>query len=172
MGTKFATAIIKGKDSQRLGREAATKAMHKAGVRSVDFSLVFASSAYDYKAVIKGVREATDNAPLVGCSTAGEFTEEKVEKGSVACAVISTDTHKFFIGMGKGLKDDEQKALKEASSGFPASVEGYPYFSALLLLDGLAGKGEESVLSAVETLGANVKFSGGAAGTVILLVPA
>ncbi|MFH1339535.1 MAG: FIST N-terminal domain-containing protein [Candidatus Omnitrophota bacterium] len=164
MGTKFGTAIAKGKDSLKVGQEAANKAMDKAGTKDVSLSVIFASSAYDYKAVVKGVREVTNNAPLIGCSTAGEFTEEKVEKESVACAVISTDTHKFFPGIGKGLKEDELKALKDASRKFPSSVEGYPYLSAVLLVDGLAGKGEESALAALEALGPNVKFSGGAAG--------
>src|SRR3989338_198551 len=164
MGTKFGTAIVKGKDSLKVGQEAAKKAMDKAGAKDVSLSVIFVSTAYDYKAVVKGVREVTNNAPLIGCSSAGEFTEEKVEKESVACAVISTDTHKFFPGIGKGLKEDELKALKDASSKFPSSVEGYPYLSAVLLVDGLAGKGEESVLAALEALGPNVKFSGGAAG--------
>ncbi len=163
MATKFGTAIAKGKDSLKVGQEAAKKAMDKAGAKDVSLSVVFASSAYDYKAVVKGVREVTNSAPLIGCSTAGEFTEEKVEKESVACAVISTDTHKFFPDMGKGLKEDELKALKDASSKFPSNVEGYPYLSAILLVDGLAGKGEESVLAALDALGPNVKFSGGAA---------
>ena len=164
MATKFGTAIAKGKDGLKIGQEVAKKAMDKAGAKGVSLSVIFASSAYDYQAVVKGVREVTNNAPLIGCSTAGEFTEEKVEKESVACAVISTDTHKFFPGMGKGLKEDELKALKDASSKFPSNVEGYPYLSAILLVDGLAGKGEESVLAALDALGPNVKFSGGAAG--------
>lgn len=164
MATKFGTAIVKGKDSFAAGNEAAKEAMEKAGVTKVDFSVVFASSVYDYQAVVNGVRQATGNAPLIGCSTAGEFTDDKTDKGSIACAVISSDTHKFFLGMGKGLKEDEIKALKDASSGFPSITEGYPYLSAIALIDGLAGKGEESVLSALEALGPNVKFSGGAAG--------
>ena len=163
MATKFGTAIAKGKDSLKIGQEVAKKAMDRAGIKDVNLSVIFASSTYDYQAVVKGVREVTNNAPLIGCSTAGEFTEEKVEKESVACAVISTDAHKFFPGMGKGLKEDELKALKDASSRFPSNVEGYPYLSAILLVDGLAGKGEESVLAALDALGPNVKFSGGAA---------
>lgn len=163
MATKFGTAIVKGKDSFKVGQEVASKAMSKAVTKDVDLSIVFASSAYDYQAVINGVRRVTNNAPLIGCSTAGEFTEEKVEKESVACAVISTDTHKFFPGMGKGLRKDEIKTLKEASRKFPLPIGGYPYLSVILLVDGLAGKGEESVLAALDALGPNVKFSGGAA---------
>lgn len=75
--------------------------MDKAGAKDASLSVVFVSTAYDYQAVVKGVREVTNNAPLIGCSTAGEFTEERVEKESVACAVISTDTHKFFPGIAR-----------------------------------------------------------------------
>ena len=163
MTTKFGTSLVKGKDSLKVGQEAAEKAMKKAGTKKIDLSVVFASSKYDYKEVVKGVRSVTNNAPLIGCSSSGEFTEEKTDKESVVCAVISSDTHKFFSGIGKGLGKDETKAIKEASCKFPSVVKGYPYFSAILFIDGLVGKGEESVLGAVEVLGPNIKFSGGAA---------
>lgn len=163
MGTKIGTMILKGEDSFSVGKEAAEKAMKKAGIKSPGLTVVFASSRYDYQAVIRGVREATHNAPLIGCSSAAEFSEEKVEKDSVVCAVIKSDTHKFFTGMGRGLREDEFKALKEASANMPAAPKDYPYLSAIMLVDGLAAKGEESVLAALNALGPNVKFCGGAA---------
>jgi len=163
MGTKFGTAISKGEDSFKVGQETARKALEKIGGDRVGFAVVFASSKYDYQAVVNGVKKVTGNAALIGCSSAGEFTEEKVMKESVACAVISSDTHKFFIGLGTNLRKDEIECIKEATANFPSSVESYPYLSSIILIDGLAGKGEESVLSAVSALGPNVKFSGGAA---------
>lgn len=163
MATKFGTAIVKGEDSLNVGKEAARKAMEKAGVKKVDLAIVFASSKYDYQAVVNGIRMVTGNAPLIGCSSAGEFNEEKVDNESVTCAVIESTNHKFFTTMGKGLREDEMKTLQEASAGRPTPMEDYPYLSAILLIDGLAGKGEESVLAALNALGPNVKFSGGAA---------
>lgn len=163
MPTKFVTGIAEGQDSYKAGQEAALDALKKLGDKKADLSIVFASSKYDYKSVVKGVREATGHAPLIGCSSAGEFTEEKVGRETVVCALINSDTHKFITGLGKDLKADEIKALQEASAGLPKSVEGYPYSSSILLIDGLIGKGEESVLAALNVLGPNVKFSGGAA---------
>lgn len=163
MATQFATGIVKGDDSFDVGRKAAKAAMEKAGVDKVTFSIVFASSKYDYKKVVAGVRKVTDNAPLLGCSSSGEFTEEKADKESVACAVISSDSYKFFPGIGRGIRENTFGALKTAADHFPAAVKDYPYLSAILLVDGLAGKGEETVLAALEVLGPNVKFSGGAA---------
>jgi len=163
MATKFGTGIVKDKDSFKAGVEAASRAMKQAEIKRPDIAIVFASSFYNYDDVVKGVRKATGNARLIGCSTAGEFTQEAVMKESVACAVISSDIHKFSVGMGKGLKEDEIETLKDASSKFQAPPAGYPYQSAILLIDGLAGKGEESALAALNALGPNVKFSGGAA---------
>jgi len=157
------TAILKGEDSYKVGQQVAQKAMKKAGISKVNFAIVFASSKYDYNSVVRGIREATNNAPLIGCSSAGEFNEEKVEKESVTCAVISSDTHKFFTGMGKGLRQDELKTLGEAVAKFPASIENFPFLSSLVLIDGLAGKGEETTLAALSVLGSGVKFAGGAA---------
>lgn len=163
MGTNFVTGWAKEKDSYEAGRKAAQLALEKLGQQRIDVSIVFASSVYDYTAVINGVREVTQNAPLVGCSSAGEFTEEKIDKESVVCALVSSDTHKFFPGLGKGLKEDEIKTMQQAAEHFPQSVEGYPYLSAIVLVDGLAGKGEEAALAALAVLGPSVKFSGGAA---------
>ncbi|MFN3966536.1 MAG: FIST signal transduction protein [Endomicrobiia bacterium] len=163
MSTKFATSILKGEDSFNTGKEVAKKAMEKLGGSKVDFVIVFSSSKYDYQSVVNGIREVTGNVPLIGCSSAGEFTEEATMKESVACAVISSDTHRFFAGLGTDLRKDEIECIKQATSEFPTSVEDYPYLSSIILVDGLAGKGEETVLATVATLGPNVKFSGGAA---------
>ena len=127
MSTKFGTAIAKGENSLKVGEEAARKAMEKIGDGKVDFSLVFASSQYDYRSVVKGVRKVTGNAPLIGCSTAGEFNEERVEKGSVVCGLIASDSHRFFTGLGRGLRRDEIATLQEAAAGLPSIVEGYPH---------------------------------------------
>lgn len=164
MGTRFATGIAREQDSYRAGRKAAQKASGKLGRAAVDLCIVFSSSRYEYEAVLKGVNEVTGNAPLIGCSTAGEFTEEAVEKGSVACALISSDNHKFFTGIGKGLRRDEIDCIKQASKDFPATIEDYPYFSYILCEDGLSGKGEETALAMLSVLGANMKFAGGSAG--------
>ena len=78
------------------------------------------------------VREATNNAPLIGASTAGEFTEEKVERGSVAVGLLSSDDIKIF--------------------------------TAILLIDGLSGVGEEATLLASYLFGEELKIVGGMAG--------
>jgi methyl-accepting chemotaxis protein len=164
MGTKFVTGLAKGNSGYDVGKEAATKAFQKLGGDKVHLSIVFSSPKYNYQDVLKGVREITDNAPLIGCSSAGEFTEEGVQKESVVCALISSDNHKFFTGIGSGLKENEIKCISDAAENFPAFVENYPYKSYILCEDGLSGKGEEIPLAMLSILGTNMKFAGGSAG--------
>ncbi len=164
METKFVTAIGKGNDSLEVGKKVATKAQEKLEGQKADFAIVFSSSEYEYEKVIDGIREVIGKeVKLIGCSSAGEFTEEAVYKGSVALALISSDNYKFFTGLGKGVRKSEIDALKEASSNFPPYVEGYPYLSGINLHDGLAGKGEEIVTATIRVLGSHIKFSGGSA---------
>ncbi|MBU0744682.1 MAG: FIST C-terminal domain-containing protein [Gammaproteobacteria bacterium] len=164
MGTKFVTGFAKGDSSHDVGKEAAKMAFQKLGDDKVHLSIVFASPKYDYQEVLRGVREITDNAPLFGCSSAGEFTEEGIQHESVVCALITSDTHKFFTGIGEGLREDAMKSICDASKKFPASIENYPYRSYILCEDGLTGKAEETPLAMLSILGANMKFVGGCAG--------
>lgn len=163
MTTKFATATATGDNSFTAGQTAAREALSKISGSKPDLCIVFSSSKYDYQEVVKGVRSATGNAPLIGCSTAGEFTETFVGNNSVACAVISSDTHRFLTGMGTGLGADEQKCLAQAAAGFKQSIPGYPERSFIILMDGLAGKGEDVSLAALSSFGGNMRIAGGSA---------
>jgi len=162
--TAFSTGISKADDSLQAGKEAATKALGKLGQVKPQFGIVFASAKYNYAQVLKGIRSVAPDANIIGCSSAGEFTEESVTKESVACAFISSDTHKFFTGLGKGIKKDPVAAVEQAASKFPAEVPGHTAHSAIMLIDGLQGVGEEICAAALSVLGPTVRFTGGAAG--------
>ncbi len=164
MATEFVTGIAQGKDSFSVGKEAAQKALKKMRGEEINLSIVFCSSEYNYAEVVKGIKEVTNNASLIGCSSAGEFTEEQVSKKSVCCALISSDSHKFFLGMGKGLQEDEVATINQAVKEFPKTVKDYPHLSCIELIDGLRGKGEETTLLVSNILGSVSRLAGGAAG--------
>ncbi len=69
-----------------------------------------------------------------------------------------------FSGIGRGLKKDPEAAVRQALEGLPRELHGYPHRAALLLLDPLAGAGEEATLLAATMLGPDVRLAGGAAG--------
>jgi hypothetical protein len=167
--TAFGTGISKVEDSFQAGREAAQKALKKTNI-APQFCITFASSKYNYAEVLRGIKSVAPDTQLIGCSSAGEFTEEAVEKESVVCAFIASSTHKFFTGLGNGIKEDPVKAIEEAVAGFPTTIDGYPHSSAIILIDGLCGVGEEVCMSALSVLGPTVRFVGGAAGDDLKLL--
>ena len=47
---------------------------------------------------------------------------------------------------GKGLKDDTTEAVTASATSAPSQMKGYPYKSMIMLIDGLAGKGEAATV--------------------------
>jgi len=163
MSTKMVTAIGKAENTRDAVTQALDSALKKLGPGPVSLALVFASSDYEHKVVVKEVRARTGNAPLLGCTSAGEFTEIEDAKKSIGLALISSDTHKFFTSAGYNLRENALECLQQASARLPQKVEGYPHRAALLLHDGLVGRGEEAVLAATIALGPTLHFAGGSA---------
>lgn len=167
MATKLATGICKGEDSEKVAKEAVSQAMTKLDGDQVDLAMVYCSSRYDYKKVVNVVRATTNKAPLIGCSTAGEFTEDKVESGSIAVGLLSSDEIKFFTAIADGVREKPELVARTLANKLPAIVEGYPNLTAILLVDGLTGLGEEiAVLTSQvfeQVFVEKVKFVGGAA---------
>lgn len=165
MPLKMVTAIGKGKDSAELGTRLAREAKSGLKGKRLAFALLLASSHYDHKALLKAIRKVLGKTPLIGCTTAGEFTEKQVAKESVALTLMSASpNYAFHVSMAMGLHEDAEKTVKKAVKLLPKRPPRFPYRSAILLADGLAGRGEEAVVSAMTVLGAPVSFAGGTAG--------
>lgn len=125
--------------------------------------LLFASSTRPLAGLMEAVSGAFPQAVVLGATTAGEFSEEGDSKGSVSAVAISGD-FRVFAGLGEGLQASPERAIEQALEGLPREVQGYPCCTALLLLDPLAGNGEEVTLLAAAMLGEGVRLAGGAAG--------
>ncbi len=164
MTTKLATGLSSGKDSAAVATEAVLQAKKKLGENRVDLSIVYSSNLYDHSVVIDAVRKATNNAPLIGASTTGEFTEERIEKGSIAVGLLFSNGIKVFTAMAQGVKQDPETAIREVVANLPSNLDGYPHSTAILLIDGLSGAGEEATLLASYFLGRELKIVGGMAG--------
>src|SRR5580692_1808298 len=106
---------------------------------------------------------AFPRAALIGSSTAGEFTERGDAKAAVSLFAAFGDL-RAFAGMGTGLAKEPERAVAQALAGLPLAVAGYAHRTAVLLLDPMAGNGEETALLAASMLGDDVRLAGGAAG--------
>jgi hypothetical protein len=162
MGTRVATAMASGNAG-----EASEKLLEQVERRlegaEVKLCLVFGSTEQPLGTLAQLISARLPRAVVLGASTAGEFTQVGDAKGSVAMFALSGD-YKIFCNMGNGLKADAVKAVEQALEGLPRELHGYPYRTALMLLDPLAGRGEEATLIAATLLGDDIRLAGGAAG--------
>lgn len=164
MATQFATGIVSTQDSYKAGHEVAKQTLDKIqNNQKPDLALIFCSAKHDTDAVMRGIKEVAGDLPIIGCSSAGQFTDEGTLKDGLVCAMIASDNHRFFTSIATNLKSNPVKTVKNACVSLPGPNHLYPEQSAILLIDGLAYKGEEAVLAAASVLGPKVKFAGGAA---------
>ncbi len=164
MATQFVTGIVSTEDSYKAGKEVARQTLNKIKHnQKPDLAVIFSSAKHDSDAVMRGIKEVTGDLAIIGCSSAGQFTEDGTLKDGLVCAMIASDNHRFYTGLGTHLKSNPVKTIKNACTSLPGPNYLYPEQSAILLIDGLAFKGEEAVLAASSVLGPNVKFAGGAA---------
>ncbi len=122
----------------------------------------FASSSIDLGAVLSTLNERFRDAVVLGSSTSGEFTEDGDGNGTVAVFALSGD-YRVFAGMAVGLAASPERAVQAALEGQPTAVAEFPHRTNIVLLDSLAGHGEEAALLVAASIG-DVPLVGGAAG--------
>lgn len=124
-------------------------------------ALVFAAPRYDYETVVETVRAETDEAPLIGCSTAGEFTDDGPTDGSVTVTLVAGDGFEAHVGLGEGLSEDPADAVGSAAADLPPVVDDGRHRVGINLHDGLLGRGEEVAMLGYQER--PVPFVGGSA---------
>ena len=165
MTTTLATALQTGDSGYEVGQAAARAAFHKLGLPSADLCVVFVSQKYDIPEVLKGIRSVVGDATqIVGSSSSGEFTDVAVSEASVALGLISSDTYRFKVRGMIGLKDNVEGIFPKLREAFDDFMTNEGETSVIMMVDGLAGNGEEAILSASSVFGFDAKIVGGAAG--------
>lgn len=167
MAIQAGVGLSKNKSASQAGYEACKGAIDKAGGKKPDFVVVFASSSFDQKELIKGVQEASDNAAMIGGTDAGEITNEGPTTKSVAIMAIRTDKIKFYTGLGKDVKKNGARAagqavareVKEKAEKANDSLRTF-----IMLPDVLTGNGADAVRGVLDVLGEHFPLVGGAPG--------
>jgi hypothetical protein len=85
------------RSTMRAAQEAVRAAQAQAGIDQPDFVFVFATLGYEPEQLLQTIRQATGNAPLVGCSGQGVITQGEADESSFALAVmvIQSDQLRF-----------------------------------------------------------------------------
>lgn len=167
MTTRAKSGYSDERGARSAGQSAARQALE--GMSSApDLVLVFASTNYAFPELLRGVREVTGAAPLIGASTAGQFTETSGGAESVVVMAVSSDSIRFRTGFAKGLRQSQRATVEAALSGFAeanraARAQGLTHATCIVCADGLAGHGEDLVEQIHTATGMLAQVVGGAA---------
>lgn len=161
--TDVVTSLTSTTDSGRAGTELGHSFKERLG-GAPDAVIVFSSARHDHAALLETLAAASATNVLVGASSAGEFTGEARGEASVSAMAIRSSRMRFNVGIGRGVSRDPAAAARGIASGFRGDdAHAFPYRSALVMTDALAGH-TESLLEelAVATAGSYQFFGGGA----------
>ncbi len=155
--------LSKNKDSYQAGFDACTMAIKQAGGGAPDITFAFASAVFDQKELVRGIREASGNAPLVGCTDAGEITNEGPTSKAVGVMAVKSDRVKFYTGLGANVKGGAREAGQAVAREVKGkSGDGLRIF--VMLPDVLTGNGADIVRGVLDVLGPHFPVVGGAPG--------
>lgn len=108
MSFSAGTGFSNHRNPKQAGIDAVQAALQDAGIDQPDFVLMFAAIGYNQEAIVKAVRQASGNAPLIGCSAEGIISRAHVveENYGALVTVIKSDEIRFEGVYAKGLRED------------------------------------------------------------------
>lgn len=169
MATRMSVGHAAGPgDARALGLRAAAEAREGLAADPI-LGIVFATSKLDLAEMAAGVAQVLGDAPVIGCSSAGEFVTDRISDGGVAVSLLWSDELGVAVGLGEGLRANTPRAVRQLCAELKRDVRtpappGASHRSVLLLSDGMAGNGEGLVDALAMELGGGVTLVGGAAG--------
>jgi hypothetical protein len=161
-------------DSSTAGQELGRAIHERFAGRAPMAVILFASPAYSYSALLHGLRTVCSPETIVGCSSAGTSTHEGISAASassvVALALLSEDMC-FQVCVQREIKADVSRAAMQLAAQLHPDENirdgedpQYPFHTVMLLMDVLAGYGEEFLHTfTAATAGRYQVFGGGAA---------
>lgn len=152
-------------DSEEAGRHLADQINQAFDNAAPDAAILFASSRFDYEKLLKSFSAGCSPAVLVGSSSAGEFTGAARGEGTACVLAIRSKELRFSAGVGRGVSSDRVKVAQDVVSEFKGTSNyDYPYRSALIMTDALAGHADDLVEQLTLLTSGKYQFAGGGAG--------
>lgn len=162
--TSIATATTAERDTVA-GEYLAGEVRRQLDANDPDAIIVFISPANDYGSVLAALDGRFPGVPLIGCSSAGEFTSEDSGTGLTSIFAIRNPDMKFSAAMATNLSSGRAAAAKKLVDGFRGlSTSDYRYRTAIVLVDALAGLAEDLVDQLTLASGGLYQLVGGGAG--------
>jgi len=163
--TISAVAISTNTSATFAGKEICEELMKTFEQKCPHVLLVFASSQYDFQTLLQSLDDNIHPDILIGCSSAGEFTDQIREEGAVCAVGIWSDKLKFSASVGLGLRGQMSHAAEQIASQFIGlNRHDYRYHTAMVLTDALAGYTDDFIQALTVKTQGKYQLVGGGAG--------
>ncbi|MDO8679877.1 MAG: FIST N-terminal domain-containing protein [Acidobacteriota bacterium] len=163
--TRTAAVYTSRTDSAEAGRDLGEQVRNSLGSEPPDAAVVFVSSQFDYETLLTALDATCHPKIMVGSSSAGEFTGEQRGEGTACVLALQSTDIRIAAGLGHGVSDDRANAAREAVSSFNGlGTHEFPYRSALIMTDALAGHADDLVEQLTVATSGKYQFAGGGAG--------
>ena len=162
--TRFGRGASTAPNTSEAVDEAAEAALAQiGGAEDAVLGVVMTSPSYAIPEVTDALGTRLPSVPLIGPTTAGEFTDEGVTDGGLVVALIASDTMSAASAVEDGVSEDVFGTVQATVNGLPSvsEIDG-DHVAALTFHDGLTGKGEEITPLTRQLLG-GVPLVGGSA---------
>ncbi|MDQ3031356.1 MAG: FIST C-terminal domain-containing protein [Myxococcota bacterium] len=150
-------------DPAGAGAELARLAMQALGGERPDAMIVFAASNLATAEMLAAIHQGAAPAALIGCSSAGEFTQTQFGTQSACALVLRSDEMSFASSIGSNMAADPGLAARELVRRFRGATSGLPHRCALVMTDTLAGHAHTLVDTLTELTAGEYEFVGGGA---------
>lgn len=147
------------------GEDLARQICEQLGSDGPDAVIVFASPKNNYGALLDALDRSCRPATLVGCSTAGEFTNDVAGEGLTCAIALRSPEMQFSAALGRNISGSREAAVVEILRDLRGVEQTkYAHRAALVLADVLAGFVEDLVDRLTTATGGAYRFFGGGAG--------
>ncbi len=168
-GTSTGSGASDREDSAAAAREAVAAAREGLNGATPAFGLLFAGPKHDLANLVAAATAEAEGADFLACTTAGEFTEAGLTHDGVAAFLVCSDGLSHHARFAAGMKADPHGVAQELCHDFDqlkarAFARDRLRSTTVLLTDGLAGTGEQTLKAVSEATGPFQQIVGGAAG--------
>jgi hypothetical protein len=144
-------------------------AMAKMGKEPIAFALVFAGPERSLESAMRTLEARLPKVPMMGCSTAGEFTELGMTKHAITLMLVGgSDIFARGHGVPYSTLDVDQTgallSVEFAELARQENLKGRKHSTTFTLVDGISGLGERVVESLRKATRSFQPIVGGAAG--------
>ncbi len=151
--------------SAQAGEEIGTGIAKAFANQPPDAVIVFASSRHDYAKLLQGIDRTCHPAAVVGCSSAGEFTNSAYNEGAASAVALRSTEIKFHPVLARGLREDRAAVARAMVAQFHGrNSHDHAFRSALVLTDALAGNADDFVEHLTTLTAGTYQLFGGGAG--------